>query len=633
MSEPKHPRSLASLALRALLAWLIVAVGGCARDGRFELLSIDAIDTPRIDAGRTIELTGSGFPVGREVEVMLRGVLHAPLGARRHVAHTLTGRTITPERLELTIGDADADALGGRGTFEGSIEVVVHGASLDGLEARVVGTLDHVVIDIVPSERAIRGATSARRATEGLALAPLLGLRLEGELDEEVDGEVALDDEEALDDAPSEAPRTAEGPGVRIERLDPSGAAARLDLAALGLAPEARIVAIDGMNVLDVDELRVDARASRTTLTLAGPDGRARVIAIDLDAARGRRADRATRTDQLALVVVIAALLFGAWPWPRRDVQTAIAASPDPKAHTAVLTALVSLGLALFVSTLAWGSAIGIPVWLAAGLFVRTSVALATRSAPSSRATLAQSALVRVWLALRALVSHERWLTLTSAVAATVAIGVFLTARGAAESASLPVLGGPLASAPWMPMSWALVRAPFGPFALGAILAAASATPTRIARPSTRTERALRGLDDLGLAILASVFVRVTIGDAASTELATRATALVATSLLFLGLLRARSATFSRAGATFAAVVASGLTIAVAIAWIELGPSGTDATGEQAVAEVVLVAVGLLVVRVASLRGEPEGRRTGGIAPPGLRQSASQHANSPTIVR
>ncbi len=604
------------------IALAVIVASGCARDGRFELLSIDPLETTRLDAGRSFLLTGSGFPVGREVEIALHGMSHAPLGVRRRVSHALRGRTTSPERIELVATDADIAALGGRATFEGSLEVVVHGASLDGLAARVVGVLDDVVLDIVPSERR---STSRREASAGLDLARVLGLELasDARLDEgggeEGDGEDDLDEE--LEPAAREMSAVeGEEPGILIAAIDPAGAAAQLGLVSVGLEPDARILSLDDMNVLDPDELRVDPRASRVAVTLTNAAGRTRSIAVDLDAAQGRRPDRTTRYDQLAIIVVVGALLFGVWPWSRarrRGAPVAGTASRDDRPVAAVLTAALALLAVLALSTLtpdAWlhGS---IALWLAAALFLRASAALATSAPPREASPRTRSKLGELGARAARLVRPESARALASAIAATVAVGVFLTARGTIESASLPLLGGPLASAPWMPMSWSLVRAPFGPFALAALLAAASSTSRGIEAPRTRTERVLRGVDELGLAALASVFVRITIADASSTDLASRATALVATVVLYAAMLRARSvargaASIAWRGPLLACAVAASATIAVAIAWLSLetgGPTlaGTFA-GEQAVAEVVLVCVGLLVVRVATLHVETE---------------------------
>lgn len=584
----------------ACLALVLLIVSGCARDRRFELLSIDPLESARIDAGRAMEITGSGFPVGREVEVSLAGIAHGPLGARRRVTHTLRGRTTSPERIELTASDADITALGGRGTFEGSLEVVVHGASLDGLEARVVGVLDDVAFDVVPSERRVASRPSAAR--DGLDLLALLGLSTEVE--------APTTDEESLDDEDGEETVVVDdAAGVRVVAVSPDGAAARLGLDALGLVEGSRILTIDGMSVLDEDELRVDPRASQVTLSIVSAEGRAHAFSIDLDAAQGRRPDRTTRYDQLAIVVLVAALLFGVWPWSRNRAltPTPIGSDVDRKPIAAVLTASLALLLTLALSTLtpeAWlhGS---IPLWLGAALFLRASAVLATRSDTDAPASGADHGTARFFTLARRYVRLESLFALTAALGTTVAVGVFVAARGTAESASLPVLGGPLASAPWMPMSWSLVRAPFGPFALAALLCAAASTSSRIASPRTRADRVLRGVDELGLATLASVFVRVAIADAASTDLASRATALVATVVLYVALLRARAmARVSWTTALLGGALASLSTIAVAGAWLSLGvegPAHVAFAGEQAVAEVVLVCVGLLVIRVATL--------------------------------
>lgn len=588
MYAPLRPVSL----LAALLA--LASVAGCARDDRYELLSVEPLEVSRIDGGRAVTLAGAGFPIGREVEVLLRGVLHAPLGARRRVHHTLVGRTTTPERLELSITDADIAALGGRGTFVGTLEVIVHGASVDGLASRVVGLLDDVTVDVVPSERS--GLALAPSAEEGLALASVLGLEIapDGLAAVKDDGEAAPALDAPALDAPEE-PRA----GTLVAAIDPGGPAMQLGLPAAGLAPGSRIVAIDGMRVLEPSELRIDPRASRATITALGPDGVTRTLVVDLDAARGRPTDQTTRQEQLAAVIIVAALLFGAWPWSSRLAPRAEARPAADKPLAGVLTASISLALVLAASTCASGalSEHVVPGWLAVALFLRASASLASPGElPAGSPARSTATLLR----------REGVLSFVSALAATVAVGVFVLARGSAESASLPPLGGPFASAVWMPMSWALVRAPFGPFALLAILAAAGSTGAHVAGPRTRRDRLLRGLDDLGLASLASVFVRVTLADPGSMSLATRATALVATVALFLGLLRVRSAASgARWAPALASVLASVSAAFVAAVWLGWGPSWIDGVGEQAVAEVVLVSVGLVIVRIATTGRDP----------------------------
>jgi len=179
-----------------------------------------------------------------------------------------------------------------------------------------------------------------------------------------------------------------------------------------------------------------------------------------------------------------------------------------------------------------------------------------------------------------------------------VAVGVFVTASGTEGSAAWSPL--------WFPLSWPLVRSAFGPFALLLLLASAGGAPRAIAAPEERRARLLRGLDDLGLALGASVFVRVSIADPSSLDVGVRAVALSATVALYCGLLRARrwSADASptlRIGSVVALVAATG---AGAVVWLDLAP---EPATERAVAEVVLVAVGLVFVRVASLRAVADG--------------------------
>jgi hypothetical protein len=188
------------------------------------------------------------------------------------------------------------------------------------------------------------------------------------------------------------------------------------------------------------------------------------------------------------------------------------------------VTGLFAIVVVLTVSALAPAAAVSFPIWLGVALFLRAGSALAlgredgaaldpregASGAPGALGLLA--ALRRAW---RSALSRESFVLPASALGATLAIGVFVTAAGSTEGAAIPLLGGPLASAPWMPMSWPLVRSGFGPVALIALFAAAAATTRPLARPSSRQARVLSGLDDLGLAMMASTFVRVAVAERA----------------------------------------------------------------------------------------------------------------------
>ncbi len=608
------------------LALALVLVAACERDPTFELFSVTEISAERLDAGRTVSLRGSGFPVGRDVEVVLDGTLHGPLGAVARVHHVMEGRTATPERVDVLVSDADVAHLGGRGTFEGSIEVVVPGAPLDGRRARVVGTLWGVVLDVVPSERRMHTTPES----QGLELAALLGLGVSprvsaSELDEELDEEAG--DESGADalsgdgaaPAQDDASSDDEAPGVRVLEVTADAAARRLGLLDAGLVPGARILSIDGMRVLGPRELRVDLAARASVLRIARLDGSEASIRVDVDAALGRRRTTSYRYDQLAAIVLVAAALFGAWPRGRaRAVTFRAPGGPGERPYASLVTGTFAIVVVLTASALAPPAAASFPIWLGVALFLRAGSALALGredgvSVPPSAALSPSAALglrpslpalpslpAELGRAWRGALSRESFVLPASALGATLAIGVFVTAAGSTEGAAIPLLGGPLASAPWMPMSWPLVRSGFGPIALISLLAAAAATTRPLARPASRQARVLRGLDDLGLAMMASTFVRVAVADPGSTDVVTRATGLLVTVALYAGLVRARGSGASLGAPARAALscVLSLATAGAAALWLSLDP---EPATEQAVAEVVVLAVGLVVVRVASL--------------------------------
>ncbi|GAB4204273.1 MAG: hypothetical protein OHK0013_19060 [Sandaracinaceae bacterium] len=569
----------------------LLVAGGCERDGRFELLAVQGLSSERLDAGRRVHLEGSGFPVGREVEVLLEGRMHGPLRRRWHVRHALGGRTVTPERVEITVTDEDVARLGGRGTFEGALELVVHGASLDGLAAQVVGRLENVRLDVVPSER-------HEHTPDGMALAEILGIEVGRARASHDDGDAAatilgLDE----DDAEGDTLELAAAPGssgvpITAVRTD------RLALGPRGLRAGARIVSLDGLRVLDADELRVDPEARSTVLVLAPEHGAPIELVVDLDAALGRRPAASHRYDQLAAIVLVATLLFGAWPVGSRELVARAPAPREHKPYAPLVTGLLALAVAMVASVRAPADVSTLGWWLGLVLFFRVAAALgagADEGVPPSEARRTLAAIA------------------AGGLATAVSIGAFIAADG----------GGLGAARSLIPLEWPLVRSAFGPLALLGLVLAAAAVPRGLSCPTTRAHRLLRGVDDLGLALAACAFVDVAAVDAASTDPATRVAALSSSALLFAALLRARAAS-ARVGPLVRALTTLFValaTVGVAAYWIGLAPGPTT---ERAVAEVVLVAIGLVIARVAALRAGP---------PPGARHAAAEGAFSPRAAR
>lgn len=543
---------------------------GCSEQP-YELFTLDEVRPSRMEPGHRMVILGAGFPIGREVEVVFEGTVHAPFGHARHVTIRTHGHTDSPERVVTSLTESDMANLGARGTFDGSIEVSLQGSMLEGRAARVVGLLEHVTLDIVEGEPLHAADTS-----HSLDAAQALGFTLTEHASEESSDAAEEDFEEVSEDDGSETMARQTPRGFVIAETHGLAASA-------GLAAGDRVLRIDHLRVLFAHELRIAEDAPVTTLVVERA-GRARDVSIALGSASSQAQRASFRYDQLAVVLIAVALLFGV----RRLAPRSASAPPE----TTRMVGRFILGLLALLTALSLG-VLPIPLGtlvLAAGL-LRTLAGVFSMRGRRSHETL-----------------HEGALLLLSSLGLALSVLIFAMLSGSLDAASSHV--GASRTETLLPLYWTLARHPFGPLALGLLVASATGAPQGTSHPTTRRERLLRGLDDLALALFALAFVRVSVANPAEPDVATRALGLLATTALTIGLMHARQTLSALRGRLRVVLLFALMTGAAALVWMQ---RTTSVMEEQAVAEVVLVILALVVVRIASLR---EGTRAVSTAEP-----------------
>lgn len=116
--------------------WLVLA-WGCDRD-RVTSLALHRTHPDEIEPGGELYILGSGFPVGRNGAMKLRGITYRPGLTPKAVEWDSPVHALSSQRVATTIDPLQLEQLGNRGTFVG--EVVVRFATPDGgrpLEGRL----------------------------------------------------------------------------------------------------------------------------------------------------------------------------------------------------------------------------------------------------------------------------------------------------------------------------------------------------------------------------------------------------------------------------------------------------------------------------------------------------------------
>lgn len=153
----------------AVVAPVACVLGGCGRAPEVRLLEVRSLGPARVERGELLRVTGFGFPAGRVARLRLEGAVARPAESARAVSLTLSGRAVSPERLEARVDDALLARLGGGGTFRGRVEIAFDAAMRDA--EPVSGAREDVVVLFVEptAARLSRELSHARAAADLLA--------------------------------------------------------------------------------------------------------------------------------------------------------------------------------------------------------------------------------------------------------------------------------------------------------------------------------------------------------------------------------------------------------------------------------------------------------------------------------
>jgi hypothetical protein len=368
------------------------------------------------------------------------------------------------------------------------------------------------------------------------------------------------------------APREDDEPGVLVTRVAGGSRAAQA-----GLVEGDRIVALGGLRLLSRDELAPPPDVAAIELSVAR-EGEAGTFAVllPLDGLDESVPRASIVIAQLAVLVWLGALLLlgpGAAlvdrlaPSSRRvPYVLAIAALGGSIALREALVAVPLIGLDSVVLAIVAGRG--------------AVVLLAARGARERVDAIARG--------------------VTAVVAALCALGVASIATGTTELAALEAGQGP-----W-PSDWIALRSPSGPVA-AVLVALAAACGPRVVEERSR----VRALDDVFLIALATCAIIALAGGASARGaievvrpgvawLGTVAFAgMAALVVVVLRRARDRGARARTSVLVAAGVVLSALATIGALGWIELE---VPRAIERAIAEVLVVAAALVVVRLATAR-------------------------------
>lgn len=225
------------VALRTFAVLLGVALTACGTSSPpAMLLDVNEVTPSVVEPGSALHIAGAGFPVARDAEVVLTGQLARPGNAPLDVNQTLRGYAHSEQLIEVALTESDLVALGGRGTFTGSVHVTFSGIAS---RRSVAGGTDGVEFDLRLSadgglHDALERGERAEAALEDLGITP------------------------ADEQSPSG--------GLRIGAVRPNSAAAQATL-----NPGDVLVRFDGVRVLELSDLAPRPGALRVSLEVERP--------------------------------------------------------------------------------------------------------------------------------------------------------------------------------------------------------------------------------------------------------------------------------------------------------------------------------------------------------------------------
>jgi PDZ domain-containing protein len=254
----------------------VLGAAGCERRTLGAgLLDVTGVESGVLERGDTLRIVGAGFPAGRDGEVLLRGMLRAPGAAPRPVRMSLPGHARSAERVELLLDEQAHAALGGRGSFDGSLELRFAAARAQG---DVIGRLERVQLDLLQ--------TSDQDAREDQALR-------ERALDIVTRAGITLEDADTLH-------------GLSVASVAPESSAQRAGLRAGDV-----ITTAAGVRVHALSDLAPVANAGSLALSVRRSDvGAPLLLTLPLVAASAFRLDASSTRLCALLSFVLLVLLF-----------------------------------------------------------------------------------------------------------------------------------------------------------------------------------------------------------------------------------------------------------------------------------------------------------------------------------
>lgn len=307
----------------------LAAGAGCAFEWQADLIRVDEVSPSRVEPGTRLYVTGDGFPVGRPARIELAGELRSPGAPPRRVRAEAVGRAVSSDTVVVPVRADLVATLGGRGTFEGDVEISFESADRTG---RVAGRLEGATLDFTPAARA-RLDDEIDRTRRALALLDRVGIAIG-------DGEPAAG-------------------GLSVDGTEPGSAAA-----AVGIAKGDRIVAIEGLRVDGIADFLPPPGTSVARVAIERPGEAAEItVRLAIDEGDSGAVARHAAIVLLALVAIVLAFLaptarfaasIASWRAPARasdGMRWLLGASPPAGGRASRVRAILFVtGAALAVS-------------------------------------------------------------------------------------------------------------------------------------------------------------------------------------------------------------------------------------------------------------------------------------------
>jgi len=384
--------------MRAVVLFVLL-LSACGGYDDLALLEVDSVEPPEIEPDGMLRIRGSGFPLGRSPDIVLRGSVHRPGLRSSFVDAHLAGTVQSESLIEIPIGVELIDALGGRATVDGELRIGFRAAD----NRRDVFSAQRVRLDFLPDTTTQLVADSERDEQAESVGAGNFGL----ELSREELGTV----------------------GVRVVAVDSDGLAA-----VQGVKAGDTLIGLDGMSLYSARDFLPDPSKTES-IVLVARDGLRGVHSL-------RWPHEATERplDPIALGLFILLGLMLGWVSPAVLCLRTRASSVSLSAWLTRLSLVLVFAASLFcISALQWTTMWILGLGTFASLF---TLATRQRAGASSFAFAVAAALTIMLLArtasIGAIVAAQgpavlRWYAFQSP-ASFLAFGAYLHALGTLSS-------------------------------------------------------------------------------------------------------------------------------------------------------------------------------------------------------